>query len=43
MTTPRKDNATTIVFSDVSFDLGISKDIFTERYLKSPPGEYISR
>jgi len=42
MTTPRKENATTIVFSDVNYDLGISEDIFSERYLKSPPREYIT-
>jgi outer membrane lipoprotein-sorting protein len=43
MTTPRKNNSTTIVFSDVDYDMGISKDIFSERYLKSPPSEYIAR
>jgi len=43
MTTPRKENNTTIVFSQVKFDQGIGEDIFTERYLKSPPREYITR
>ncbi len=43
MTTPRKDNRTEIVFSDVKYDQGIKADIFSERYLKSPPREYISQ
>jgi hypothetical protein len=43
MTTPRKDNRTRIVFSDISYDRGISADIFSERYLKSPPREYIGQ
>jgi outer membrane lipoprotein-sorting protein len=43
MTTPRKDNSTTIVFSEIGYDQGISEDIFAERYLKSPPRQYISR
>jgi outer membrane lipoprotein-sorting protein len=43
MTTPRKDNRTEIVFGDIHFDRGISADIFSERYLKSPPREYIAQ
>jgi outer membrane lipoprotein-sorting protein len=43
MSTPRKGNSTRIVFSDVHYDLGIKEDIFTERYLKSPPHEYIAQ
>jgi outer membrane lipoprotein-sorting protein len=43
MTTPRKNNNTLIVFSDVQYDRGIGEDIFTERYLKSPPREYIGQ
>ncbi|HEX5130885.1 MAG TPA: outer membrane lipoprotein-sorting protein [Candidatus Krumholzibacteria bacterium] len=43
MTTPRKNNNTLIVFSDVAYDQGIGEDIFTERYLKSPPQQYINQ
>jgi outer membrane lipoprotein-sorting protein len=43
MTTPRKNNNTLIVFSDVKYDLGLKADLFTERYLKSPPSEYIGQ
>lgn len=43
MTTPRKQNNTVIVFSAIDYDQGISADIFTERYLKSPPREYIGQ
>lgn len=41
MTTPRKDNTTVIEFTDIDYDLGIEENIFSERYLKSPPREYI--
>jgi len=41
MTTPRKENTTVIEFSEIEYDLGIEEDIFSERYLKSPPREYI--
>ncbi len=43
MTTPRKENSTLIVFSSIDYDQGISVDIFSERYLKSPPREYIAQ
>lgn len=42
MTTPRKQNNTMIVFGSIDYDQGISADIFTERYLKSPPREYVA-
>lgn len=41
MTTTRKNNVTSIVFQDVAFDQGVEKEIFSERYLKSPPKNYI--
>ena len=41
MTTPRKDNSTFIEFTSISYDLGIEEKIFSERFLKSPPREYI--
>jgi outer membrane lipoprotein-sorting protein len=43
MTTPRKQNVTTIVFGSIDYDQGINADIFSERYLKSPPREYIAQ
>jgi outer membrane lipoprotein-sorting protein len=42
MTTPRKSNNTLIVFSSIDYNQGIKAEIFSERYLKSPPREYIS-
>jgi outer membrane lipoprotein-sorting protein len=42
MTTPRKNNSTIITFADPAYDVGISGDIFSERYLKSPPSQYIN-
>lgn len=41
MTTPRKNNTTEITFSDIQYDVGVDEKIFSERYLKSPPKEYI--
>ena len=41
MTTPRKENTTVIEFSAIDYDQGVEEDIFSERYLKSPPREYI--
>lgn len=42
MTTPKKDNFTVISFTDPKYDVGVSEDIFSERYLKSPPSQYIN-
>ena len=41
MTTPRKENTTVIEFSEIDYDIGVEEDIFAERYLKSPPRQYI--
>jgi len=41
MTTPKKNNVTEIHFSDVHYNVGIDAKVFSERYLKSPPREYI--
>lgn len=41
MITPRKDNSTTIVFGEIAYDIGLEEGIFAERYMKSPPREYI--
>lgn len=42
MTTPKKENSTVITFADPKYDVGVSADVFSERYLKSPPSEYIN-
>lgn len=42
MTTARKGNNTLIVFGSIDYDQGLQADIFSERYLKSPPREYIA-
>lgn len=41
MTTPRKENVTEIVFDTIDYDLGVKDEIYSERFLKSPPREYI--
>jgi outer membrane lipoprotein-sorting protein len=41
MTTPRKENSTTISFAEIRYDIGLEEGLFAERYLKSPPREYI--
>ncbi|MDW7712394.1 MAG: outer membrane lipoprotein-sorting protein [Deferrisomatales bacterium] len=35
--------STLLAFDEVAYDQGISADIFTERYLRTPPREYIRR
>ncbi len=37
----KKGGKTTIVFSGIKYNVGLTKDIFTERYLKNPPREFI--
>lgn len=37
----KRDHKTTVTFTEVSYNVGIKPDLFTERYLKSPPREYI--
>jgi outer membrane lipoprotein-sorting protein len=37
----KKNHATTVTFSEVQYNVGVSPDIFAERYLKNPPREYI--
>ena len=37
----KKNHQTTVTFSEVKYNVGIEPDIFAERYLKSPPREYI--
>lgn len=33
--------STTMSYSNVEYDIGVSPDVFTERYLKNPPTQYI--
>lgn len=42
MTNVKKDHSTVVEFSEVEYNIGIEEDLFTERYLKSPPRKYIS-
>ncbi len=37
----KKGSKTTVEFSHISYNVGLKDDIFTERYLKNPPHEYI--
>jgi len=42
MTNNKKHHATTVTFSDVQYDIGVQDDVFSERYLKSPPSNLIA-
>ena len=37
----RKSQHTLVTFSNIRYDVGVDESIFTERYLKNPPREYI--
>jgi outer membrane lipoprotein-sorting protein len=37
----KKNSKTTVQFSSIDYDLGVTDDIFTERYLKNPPRQYV--
>lgn len=37
----RKGQHTVVSFSNIRYNVGVGEDIFTERYLKNPPREYI--
>ncbi len=39
----QKGGHTIVAFTGIEYNLGIGDDIFTERYLKAPPREYIGR
>lgn len=41
MTNVKKNNTTMIEFTSIEYNVGIEEDVFSERYLKSPPREYI--
>jgi outer membrane lipoprotein-sorting protein len=36
-----KEQKTTVYFDSIKYNVGITDDIFTERYLKNPPRQYI--
>lgn len=36
-----KERETHVIFSDIDYNVGISNDLFTERYLKNPPMQFI--
>jgi outer membrane lipoprotein-sorting protein len=37
----KKGQATTVEFKSIDYNIGLTEKIFTERYLKNPPREYI--
>jgi len=37
----KKNSKTTVQFSSIEYNLGVTDDIFTERYLKNPPRQYV--
>jgi len=37
----KKNQKTTVYFDHISYNTGVTDDIFTERYLKTPPRQYI--
>jgi len=43
MTDLRTGRYTDAEYSDVKYDLGLTEDTFTERYLRRPPKEHVSR
>ncbi|WP_269524808.1 outer membrane lipoprotein-sorting protein [Coraliomargarita parva] len=42
MTDLDRGGSTTLTYSKVQYDLGIEADIFTERYLRTPPHQYLN-
>ena len=39
----RSGSVTNLIYSNVDYDIGLPDDIFTERYLRQPPMNYIKR
>ncbi len=37
----KKERTTTIIFEGIKYNQGLEEDLFTERYLKAPPRQYI--
>ena len=43
MTTVKKEHKTTVEFTQIEYDLGLTDEVFTERRLKNPPSDLVSR
>lgn len=43
MTDLKSGSKTVLTYSSVQYDIGLPEDIFTERYLRQPPMEYLKR
>jgi hypothetical protein len=41
MTNTKTGHATTVVFKETAYDVGIEDDIFSERYLREPPRKWV--
>lgn len=41
MTDTKKGHSTIVAFSDIRYNVGVKDDLFSERYLRQPPREYI--
>ena len=41
MTDLRTGGSTTVEYADVAYDLGLTEDLFTERYLRTPPAKHV--
>jgi len=41
MVNVKKDQYTTVEFSSIKYNVGMKEEVFTERFLKNPPREYI--
>ncbi len=41
MTNVKKKHATTVLFTEIDYNVGVEEDLFTERYLKAPPSKYV--
>lgn len=41
MTDTKKGHTTVVAFSDIKYNTGVKDDLFSERYLRQPPREYI--
>jgi hypothetical protein len=41
MVNVKKEHTTTVTFEEVSYDVGVADDVFTERHLKAPPKELL--
>ena len=37
----KKKSKTTVEFTSIDYDLGVTVDVFTERFLKNPPRQYV--